>query len=487
MMITENDFNPALIEIMSEQHKNILIDFTNNFFETFSRCISKEELLARINRLKYIDFERQENMDERCGSADAEFNSSYQKIIISIKHKNSDANIIKSLLYHELIHAVSYHSEKNLDSCFDQYRTNRTGLNRENVKFDAEYDGPGFDEGELFEEIMTEYYNTVLLQKEEIDFNGTITLKNYCFDQDYAEYHGTGYYNIAALGQIYDFLFGEELIKAKFHDGNNFRKAFNDLFDNTEIFANVFNNLEFKIPSYSKFVAQRNTMERYRTACKLFVELFKQKYKNNISDISDLLKNNDFNIFLNMLVKTRNKFDKSTKINEELFLLTKELQKSIVSELFGNEIKDNEYGVDFDDIDTSIFLVIEKIYNENENIDLRNIKYTVFYDNHFKGIYLIIGDEKYIIDYRTLSQDISYAKLKSFSDYGFSKEDIDMYSREYKMDISNAEFATIINPVSRMTFISNNGRLYNYQGEEIIIEKYNNYLTNVFDNKPHSK
>ena len=88
-MITENDFNPVLIETMLDQHKNILIDFANNFFETFSGGISKEDLLARINRLKYFGFERQENVDERCGSADAEFNSSYQKIIISSKHKNS--------------------------------------------------------------------------------------------------------------------------------------------------------------------------------------------------------------------------------------------------------------------------------------------------------------------------------------------------------------------------------------------------------------
>lgn len=486
MMIKENDFNPVLIENMLEQHKNILIDFTNNFLTTFNGYISKEELLERINRLKYIGFERQEFLDERCGSADAEFNSSYQKIIISSKHKNSDENTIKSLLYHELIHAISYHSEKNLDSCLNQYRTNRTGLNRENVEFDPEYDGPGFNEGELLEEIMTEYYNIVLLQKEGIDFNGTSILKNDCFDQDYVEYHGTGYYNIAALGQIYDFLFGKELLKAKLHDGNDFRKKFNELFDNTEIFADIFNNEGFKVPSYSKFVAQRDTMDRYQSACKMFVELFKQKHKNNINDITDLLQNNDFNTFLNMLVKTRNKFDKSTKINEELFLLTKELERSIVSELFGSEIKDNRYGVDTDNIETSIFLVIEKIYNENENVDLNNIKYAVFYDNHFKGIYLIIGNEKYIIDYKTLSQNIDYVKLKSFSEYGFSKDDIEMYSKEYKMDVSNAEFATIVNPISRLTFIENNGKLYNYYGEEIIIEKFNNYLTNI-DNKAHSK
>lgn len=188
-----------------------------------------------------------------------------------------------------------------------------------------------------------------------------------------------------------------------------------------------------------------------------------------------------------MLVKTRNRFDNSTKINDELFLLTKELEKDFITELFGNKIKDNQYGVDTSNIETSILLAIEKIYSENENIDINNIKYAVFYDSHFKGVYLMIGEEKYIIDYRTLSQDIDYTKFKKFSDCGFSKEDMDIYTREYNIDISNAEFATIINPVSRMTFIVSNGKLYNYHGEEIIIDNFSNYSVDIKGNKAHSK
>ena len=200
-MVTEKDLKPELIEILSEQHKNIVIDFINSFLTTFKDCITREEVLTRINILKYIGFERQENIGERCG---------YKKIIISSRHKTSENNIIKSLLYHELIHAISYHKEKDLDSCNNKYETYRTGLNREMVDFDEEYEGPGFIEGELLEEIMTEYYSTVLLKKEEIDFKGISILKNYCFDQDYVEYHGTGYYNVAALGlmkQIYLMVF----------------------------------------------------------------------------------------------------------------------------------------------------------------------------------------------------------------------------------------------------------------------------------------
>ena len=83
-MIVEKDLKSSLIEKMSKQHKNILIDFANNFLGTFNDCITREELLKRINRLNYIGFEREENVDERCGKADAEYNSSYQKIIITI-------------------------------------------------------------------------------------------------------------------------------------------------------------------------------------------------------------------------------------------------------------------------------------------------------------------------------------------------------------------------------------------------------------------
>ena len=129
-MVTEKDLNPELIEILSEQHKNIVIDFINSFLTTFKECITREEILTRINRLKYIGFERQENIGERCGSADAKFISSSQKIIISNRHKTSENNIIKSLLYHELIHVISYHKEKDLDSCNNKYETYRTGLCR---------------------------------------------------------------------------------------------------------------------------------------------------------------------------------------------------------------------------------------------------------------------------------------------------------------------------------------------------------------------
>ena len=365
-MLTEKDFNSVLIDSMKKQHINILVSFANSFLREFGSVITKDELLKRINKLKYIGFKRPGKYDV-VGSADAMYVSSEQVIIISDKNKDKEEKIIKSILYHELIHAVSYHKEKNLDSSINQYEFYRTGLDRQYVEFNTSSDKPGFREGELLEEIMTEYYSTVLLKKEEIDFKGIYVLESYCFDEDYVEYHGAGYQNIAALGQIYDFLFGEELLKAKLYDGNDFRMKFNNMFDSLDVFAHCFTDEGFKVPSYSKFVAQRSVMDRYESACKMFVEIFKKKYGANINSISDLFKNEEFNTFLNMLVKTRNRFVSESKINENLYLLTKKLEKDLAICLFGNEINDNEYGINTSDIETSLYIVINKIYNKNKN------------------------------------------------------------------------------------------------------------------------
>jgi len=486
-MIIKQNFKQELIDTMSEQHINILIDFANNFINTFGNRMTKEELLKRINKLNYIGFEGDIQTISKCGSANAIFSSAENIILISKKHKGSSDNIIKSLLYHELIHCISHHSEKNLDAINNNCYLARTGLNRSGLEFDSKYDGPGFDEGDILEDIMTEYYATIMLKKEGIDFNGTYTLNKYNLSEDYVEYHGTGYMEIAALGEIYDFIFGDEIFKAKFYDGNDFRKKFNATFKNTNIFDDDFNDLEYEVPAYSKFVAQRGPMERYKTACHIFVHLFKEKYKNSINEVKDLLNNKNFELFLSMLVKTRNKFDNSTKINRELYMLTKELSKNLVNELFGNKIKDNKYGVDTEDIESVLFLTIEKIYTENNTIDLNDVKYAVFYDDNFKGIFLTIGNQKYIIDYKTLGQNINYAKLKQFSNSGFSKDDIEMYSKDYKMDISNAEYASINNPASIVTFILKDEKLYNHNGEEIIIGNFNNYTTSKNDNKLHSR
>ena len=171
MMITENDFSPQLIDTMDEQFKRILVDFCNNFLVVFPNSISKDELLIRINKLKYIGFENKSDVNlSVSGDDDARFNSSYSNIAVSLKHYNSEFNILKSLVYHELLHAISYHKEIDYDTIY-KAELYRGGLNREQIEviIDNKYDGT-HKEGEIFDEIMTEYYNTLLLKIENINF-----------------------------------------------------------------------------------------------------------------------------------------------------------------------------------------------------------------------------------------------------------------------------------------------------------------------------
>lgn len=474
-MITENDFNQELRNSMTSEFKSILIDFVNNFLNTFKGILTKEEVLDRINALKYIGFEgtNPNYLYFKCsGNQDARYeNEMIHEIIISKRHINSDKRIIKSLLYHELLHAVSEHIEKDEDTLLSG-RMWRTGLKREVVPYKS--GEPGFNETEILDEIMTEYYNTIMLKNEGIDLDNRKILNSNCFFENYVEYHGTGYIEMAELGRIYDLMFGEELMKAKFIDGNEFRKKFNEIFKDTNVFANIFNDEGYDVPNYSKFVAQRDVIERYKTACKMFVVIFKNKHMGDINSIDDLLGNEEFQNFLNMLVKTRSKIDNSTKVNEELYLLTKELETTLALELFGKQMNENEFGLDTRDIETIIYLTIERIFGNDKNINLDNVKYSVFYDNNFKGILLIVNDKKILIDYKTLGQDFDYVEFQKFSGRGLSQEELDNYSSEYGIDISNAEFATTTD--RRKMFIIKDGKLYNHYGQELELSQYQNYF-----------
>ncbi len=473
-MISEKDFSEELLNNITDDFKKILVDFANNFLDTFGKNVTKETIIKRINALKYIGFQNDEPYIDK--DTDAAYIHGIGSIFVSNNFKNADPNTLKSLVYHELIHAMSYHIEKAND-IVNTPTIGVSGLWRDSVYFDPEYDGPDIDEGCTLDEIMTEYYNTVLLQKEGIDFNGEFVFKCNFYEKEYVEYHGTGYQDLAALGQIYQSLFGEELFKAKLYDGNDFRTKFNEFFDKTEIFKDIGNDAPFKLPSYSKFVGQREPIDRYRTACKMFAEIFKSKHKDDITNIDQLLNNEEFNNFMNMLIKVQDKLG-NKRIQDELFDLTKGLEKDLANELFCNKMEENEYGNITEDVDMAIYIALENIYEQDNNIDLNNVKYSVFYDNHYKGILLQVGNDRYVVDCISVGQIIDYAKFENFKEYGFSEEEIKKYSEEFNMDVSNASFATTVLG-ARTTFLLKDNKLFNIYGNEIELDGFKDYKTKI--------
>ena len=482
MMITENDFSPHLIDTMDEQFKRILVDFCNNFLVVFPNSISKDELLIRINRLKYIGFENKSDVKlSVSGGTDARFNSSDRNIAVALKYSNSEFNTLKSLVYHELIHAISYHKEIDYDTIY-KAELYRDGLNREQVDviIDNKYDAP-HSEGEIFDELMTEYYNTLLLKNENIN----LTQKNIIssdIEQDIVMSHGTGYNNLAELGRIYDYFWGKDLMYAKLHNGNSFRNLFNSTFKDSDIFEHLFPSIP--ISEYSKFVGERGVFERYRTACKIFVKLLKNKYSNSTFDIKSFLLSDEITCFMDLLIQTkiRGEDDSQAHTNQELYVLLRELEINLIRELSNAKLEQTEF---YDkNIDTIIYDTFKKIYSNNQDIKLDDLNYQYFSYNDFKGIILYFNDKKYLLNSEQFGQEYNCVESQKFSQYGFSDEDIQYYSKEYGLDISNAEFFTINTTQGIKTFIISEGQLYSHHGDKIETSSLQRYF---IENENQSK
>lgn len=474
-MITENDIREELRRKMSSNILKIVIEFANNFLNTFNGILSKEELLNRINSLNYIGFERKQ-LGEDCGEADGKFYGQAKRVVISSKHLNSTYNEIKSILYHELIHAASYHKERNLDSFEKNDEIYRTGLTRGKLLFDVNNHRNFFDEGVWLEEIMTEYYTSQMLKNEKIDYSGEYVIGSCGNFVEYqiVEYHGHGYINIAALGEIYDYIFGKAMMKAKFVDGNELRESFNRTFKNTSIFDNQQGILPF-----SQFAADKDVMGRYITACMMFGFLLKNKYKKSkkTMSIDDLVNNPEIDGFLRMLVKIKDETNNSIRIDNGLYALVKGIQLDIIKELCNKNVE-NENSED-KDIQLSIFMLIDQLAKNGEKIDYNDITYKIFHDNHFTGIILFLNDKKIVFDYEEMRQNFQYQYFQKFVDFGYSNEEIEALSKEFDIDVSNAEFVTIERIRGRATYIYKDEKLYNNHGDIVETSEIRNLFSNV--------
>jgi oligopeptide transport system substrate-binding protein len=81
-------------------------------------------------------------------------------------------------------------------------------------------------------------------------------------------------------------------------------------------------------------------------------------------------------------------------------------------------------------------------------------------------------------------QEYNCVESQKFSQYGFSDEDIQYYSKEYGLDISNAEFFTINTTQGIKTFIISEGQLYSHHGDKIETSSLQRYF---IENENQSK
>lgn len=482
-MVTLEHINSNILSNIGDLEKQILLDFINSFMAVYPNTLSQEELLNRINSLKYIGFEK-----ETAGGILEVAETDNGKFVpgvcvaISKKYKDADYNTIKSFFYHELMHAISRHAEIDLDSINKDSKTNRTGLDRKNwVSInEANIEALTFYEGPLLEEIMTEYYSTRLLKHENIHIDGKFVLKNDDLEQHYIETQGTSYLNYSGLGQIYDYLFGEMLLNAKFRDGNVFRNYFNEVFENVGIFENMY--VERNITPYSKFVKQSDPIDRYKTACKMFVTLLRQQYIGKETNIYEIVNNKNFIEFMSMLVKTHNKFDNNNRINDQFYLMMQELEFDLIRSLSPNIQNENNLGNN--KTQAIIYILYKKLASIDPTIKLEDIDYNMFTLDKFNGVVVSIGDKEYVLDSEVIEQNLNYSGMQVF------KENINEYSSVYGFDVTNAEYATLYNPtVGYISVIKKDGVWYNHMGQEIELSPscnliYGEKTRELTNNKP---
>ena len=454
-----------LLSSMSEEYKKILLDFVKNFQEVYPGIISQEEIIARINKLKYIGFETEDKkLDPGVDGEFFEGGLYSNEIIISQKHRDASIETIKSLTYHELIHAISVHSEMDKD-----YNENisyiRTGLKRDYPLFNPVDLDDFIVESEMLEEIMTEYYNTQLLKHEGIDLSGKYIIVSFCCGCTYVEYYGTGYMSIANLGQVYDYLFGSEILKAKLVDGNNFREHFNELFKNTDIFSSIME--EAFASSYSRFVNEKNAIERYKTACKMFMEMLKQKYQKNGFDINEFVNGPEVELFRTMLIKTQ-MYDDEPTVEHELDELMNKLEFELVQNFTQ---KDNEQNKPANNEQIIIYKIIKELIKNGEDINVDDVNFRSFttytYNTRINGIILYINDEKYLVN----TDVFEFSKFNSLDD------ELKLQMDYLKLDIDSSEYARLYRIGGIYGIITDGNNFFDYKGERIQISSEINLLS----------
>jgi hypothetical protein len=296
-MITINDLSENLVNNSNSIFITIIIDFINDFIETFN-ILSKEEILKRINRLEYIGVEKDQY---KVFDADATFGSGiYFYIALNSKYQDSPFSTIKSFMYHELIHCLSSHYEDN---------ELKEGLCL------------GVNNGTLFDEIMTDYYAQLLLFRRKI-YNyrrDIITIKpDY---QEYIDSYRIGYNIFSSLGKTYDYIFRKDLMEAKFIDSRPFINKFNSLIK--ELNINSFD--------YNSFINEKDFHKRLFNISEIFVKYLISSYENNNIDKIEIMYDQKINCFINMLSKE--KHQNIVVPNQQLtFYIYNELYKFVYKE-----------------------------------------------------------------------------------------------------------------------------------------------------------
>ena len=284
MEITKEDFSKEFLARFGDKEKQYILDFCNTFQKTFPNVLDKKSIIERISRISGI---KENGHDDRMGyslSANDTGKTIYRDMTIIYLPGQQERNERNSI-YHELNHIISFKGKTG------PVGTQEIGLWMEGFIFTDEKSDDFYEENEAFDEIMNELYTIKMLetegryQKKELVRQSPTMLD---MRKISTSYKGNGYIDRAYLAEIYDEVFGEELLKAKYLERKSFEERFNRDFNNLEIKVSNTDSM----PQFSKIGIQisENIEDAEQTAISIWKQKTKEKVKNGTFNLYDYLK-----------------------------------------------------------------------------------------------------------------------------------------------------------------------------------------------------
>ena len=481
MSITIENLGENFVNRLSKKHIDYIINFCNTFQKTFPGIFDNEALIQKILTINSMQQVSQLNYGE---GGRTEYYAGKNDITYLDNLPEEDE---KNIIYHELFHVLSRHTEFLYDDT--------AGLTIGGIRqYEANPDD-FYEENGMLDEIMNEFYTVKLLETEgEIKEKAyTLTVDNYKLNpiKNKFRYFGNGYKEYAQLAEILNYIFGNDLLKAKLISGKSFREMFNQKYKDLDISMPQNDNLPSAkgITPYERFQFQIGLSGIYKpfeTAIDIWKTNEKERLKENDFNLYEYLKRTNELISFLPVQENNGTFrndKKNTGIPQNISSKLQQMDSEFISEYINPDIMKVQ---DEDGRKREINTLLSVINILRENIqdlseqDIENISYGKIEEYTHSGKNCLIINTK-STDFMTFVnssaeqnyQFSAYSKFKKITEYkewGYTEETEKELSQELAKNGYNVKdfaYATVMDGgrYSRWSLVKSNGSYYRTSGE----------------------
>lgn len=387
----------------------------------------------------------------------------------------------KNTIYHELLHVLSYHHEPE----YNKFRLK--GLYEEGAKYWSN-NNDFYEENIMLEEIMNEFYTTKMMETEGLYKTNEYELNKsdgvFGKSSETVKYHGNGYIDAVQLAELYDKLFGNELLKAKLYNKERFAEKFNETYKDLNINLKEDNEM----PLFDKIGNQiaADIYGAYGTAIDIWKINKKDQLKNEEFDLYAYLK--DTKELIEYLPKREDsgvyRTDKSDKgVPSRVYSKIAQMDSEFICEYINPDIMriedENIKERELNTILSVINILREDIQDLSEQ-DIENISYGKIkeYTHDGKDCLVINTKSKDYMTFVNNSTEQNYQfsayskfkKIPEFQDLGYTKENEDILRKrltEKDYDIQDLTYATVYDSgeYGLWSLAKSNNKYYKTSGE----------------------